>query len=212
MRPYYAWPESIRNLPERRSSQCSAQPHSSAARINAAASSYALHLTFRQTKTRRLHSSRRSIIDMQSLAQGPHHRSLNGARSRSNDCSIQTHIFNQQSARAAVCARSYYFVHPEPLNITKSASSSTPSQEKDYRLYTRQSERGSAVGIRTRLVSSSSFQARHATGASFRSLNITASACLVNPLTTTTYRATPKRTHNLANRDQPSTPHTVHRK
>src|SRR5215204_3795264 len=50
--------------------------------------------------------------------------------------SIQTRIFNHQSAsyvlpRLPVLA-GYYFVRPEPLKITKSASSSTPSQEQDY--------------------------------------------------------------------------------
>jgi hypothetical protein len=142
-------------------------------------------------------SSWRSIIDMQ-LARS---KGLTTDRSvvrflSARNCSrptqlvkversIQTLIFNQQSAYAAFCPRSYYFIRPEPLKITKSASSSTPSQEKDRR-FNQQSKRGSAVGIRTRHASSSGFSSRHV-AASFKSLSITVSPTFVNPLFSTGY-------------------------
>jgi hypothetical protein len=104
--------------------------------------------------------------------------------------SIQTHIFNHQSAsyvlpRLPVLA-GYYFVRPEPLKITKSASSSTPSQEQDYQcLVIKNADK--ADGLLTRHSSLSVFQATHT--ASLESLSITASACLVNPLFPTGYTA-----------------------
>jgi hypothetical protein len=71
--------------------------------------------------------------------------------------SIQTLIFNHQSACAVFCSRSYYFFRPEPLKITKSASSSTPSQEKDRQISDDQNA-DKADGHRTRHSSLSIFK------------------------------------------------------
>ena len=86
--------------------------------------SYALHLTFRQTKTRRLCSSWRSIIDMQ-LARS---KCLADDRSsarilRAKNCSIQTLIFNHQSASysttAAACSQRLLFRSPRATKDNK---------------------------------------------------------------------------------------------
>ena len=79
---------------------------------------------------------------------GPHDRSLNRARSKSKELLTLYSIGKsralypnpdfQSSIRVVLLPRlpvlvSYYFVRPEPLKITKSAPSSTPCKEQDYR-------------------------------------------------------------------------------
>ena len=118
--------------------------------------SYALHLTSRyQVFTPDIsaldnrHCNSLLLSASQSIAQ------LIAFYKRKNR-SIQTLIFNQQSAscfNAAVCVRSYYFVHFEPLKITKSAFSSTQFQSRK--------SRGSEVRHLTRHTSLSFFKRRN---------------------------------------------------
>jgi hypothetical protein len=135
--------------------------------------------------------------------------------------SIQTLIFNHQSATlfiAAVCVRSYYFIHFEPLKITKSASSSTQYSESKIARISGQASHLTYIVTYFRALSS--FQARRPEAtcpllpesdssdafASFKSLSITALTDLVNPLLPTIYRVSPKRTPNLIKPRCRSTP------
>ena len=68
-------------------------------------------------------------------------RSLPDKKGRVRSRSFQTQIFKKPSALSAVfCAPRYYFIHAEPLKITKSVSSSTPCREQDDLLQGRQED------------------------------------------------------------------------
>ena len=167
MRPYYAWPESIRITARKQLTKFAMPNLVTSCSLKHKASSCLCSQDLIRTSpnvstNKRLgvsHSSWRSIIDMQFArskcltTDRSVVRSLS-ARNRSRptqlvkvERSIQTLIFNQQSASAVFCPRSYYFIRPEPLKITKSASSSTPFFKKLDRTSSVRSDADQRSGI-----------------------------------------------------------------